>query len=299
VDRAAGMLRFGDGKHGFIPPAGVDNIRAFRYRTGGGAAGNVAPGSINTLATAVQGVESVFNPTAAGGGSDTVTTETMLRVGPQQISHRDRAVSPQDFEELAVEATRQVAKARCLASTNLRRVTSQVDPCHPAQRHDAHDARGWVSVIIVPRSPDALPCPSLELRRTVSDYLRERAPTLLVHGERLVVRPPDYVMVSIQADLFVDSLEHAAAVEEAADRALRKLLHPLEGGPEGLGWEFGRPIAASDVFAEPEAIRHVDHVEALQFKVEGRPNSAAGVEIGPQQLLASGRHTLLIRRNGG
>jgi predicted phage baseplate assembly protein len=298
VDRAAGILRFGDGVHGAIPPAGIDNIRAFRYRTGGGAAGNVVAGSLNTLATAVQGVESVFNPTAAGGGSDTATTETMLRVGPQQISHRDRAVSPEDFEELAVEATRQVAKARCLAATHLRRVTSQVDPCHPAQRHDAHDARGWVSVIIVPRSPDPLPCPSLELRRTVRDYLRERAPALLVAGDRLVVRPPDYVVVSIEAELFVESLEHAATVEEAADKELRKLLHPLEGGPEGLGWEFGRPIAASDVFAVLEAIRHVDHVEALRFKVDGRPDNAAGVEIGPHQLLASGRHTLRIRRNG-
>jgi hypothetical protein len=155
-----------------------------------------------------------------------------------------------------------------------------------------------VSVIIVPRSADPLPCPSLELRRTVRDYLLERAATLLVAGDRLVVRPPDYVLVSVEADLFIESLEHAAAVEEAADRALRTLLHPLEGGPEGLGWEFGRPIAASDVFAVLEAIRHVEYVESLQFKVEGRPDSAAGVEIDPHQLLATGRHTLRIRRNG-
>src|SRR5439155_18067549 len=41
IDRAAGELRFGDGVHGRIPPAGIDNIRAFRYRTGGGVAGNL------------------------------------------------------------------------------------------------------------------------------------------------------------------------------------------------------------------------------------------------------------------
>jgi hypothetical protein len=297
VDRAAGILRFGDGRHGAIPPADADNIRAFRYRFGGGAAGNVGPGEIKTLATAIQGIESVFNPTAAGGGSDTATTEAMLQIGPEQISHRDRAVSPEDFEELAREATRQVAKARCLAATNLVRATSQADPCHPSQRHQARDARGWVSLIIVPKSSDPLPCPSLELRRTVLDYLRERAPSLLVAGDRLVVRPPDYVVVSVRATLVVASLEQAAAVERAADQALRELLHPLTGGPEGQGWEFGRPIAASDVFGVLERIADLDHVTQLRFVVAGR-EFEHGVEIEPNQLIAGGRHELRIERIG-
>jgi Baseplate J-like protein len=296
IDRAAGVLRFGDGLHGSIPPAGIDNIRAFRYRTGGGAAGNVSAGDVTTLATAVQGIESVFNPTAAGGGADTASTDTMLEIGPQQISHRDRAVSAEDFEKLAVEASRQVAKARCLRTTNLLRATNQPDPCDPGQQHVAREARGWVSVIIVPKSGDPQPCPSLELRRTVLAYLRERAPGLLVAGERLVVRPPDYVVVSISASVFVASLEQASAVEAAAVDALRKLLHPLVGGPEGRGWEFGRPIAASDVFAVLEAIRDVDHVEGLVFHVDGRVDQSAGVEIGPNELLAGGKHVLNIKR---
>ncbi|HET9370900.1 MAG TPA: putative baseplate assembly protein [Vicinamibacterales bacterium] len=297
VDRAAGIVRFGDGRHGAIPPADVDNIRAFRYRFGGGADGNVAAGEIKTLATAIQGIESVFNPTPAGGGSDTATTDAMLQAGPQQLSHRDRAVSPEDFEELAREATRQVAKAKCLAATNLVRATSQADPCHPAQRHQAQDARGWVSLIIVPKSTDPLPCPSLELRRTVLDYLRERAPSLVVAGDRLVVRPPDYVVVSVRATLMVASLQVASAVERAADDGLRTLLHPLTGGPEGEGWEFGRPVAASDVFAALERIADLDHVEDLQFVVGDRVHEG-GVEIEPNQLIAGGRHVLTTRRIG-
>jgi hypothetical protein len=100
IDRAAGILQFGDDRHGRIPPAGIDNIRAFKYRTGGGLVGNLDAGAINTLATSVEGVDSVFNPTATGGGSDTADTTAMLTIGPRQISHRDRAVSPEDFEHL-------------------------------------------------------------------------------------------------------------------------------------------------------------------------------------------------------
>jgi len=40
LDPASGIVRFGDGQHGAIPPAGTDNIEA-RYRSGGGETGDI------------------------------------------------------------------------------------------------------------------------------------------------------------------------------------------------------------------------------------------------------------------
>jgi hypothetical protein len=296
IDRAAGQVQFGDGSHGRIPPAGVDNIRTFRYRTGGGAIGNVAAGKIEALGTAVAGVESVFNPTAAGGGSDKATTEAMLTIGPRRLSHRDRAVAAADFEELALEASRQVAKVRCLATTNLvRRGAGAADPCDAAQRHEARRTAGWVSLIVVPDTADPRPCPSLELRRTVKDYLRQRAPSVLASGDRIVIRPPDYVDVSVEAEIFVTSLEHAAAAESKARATLERFLHPLRGGPDGAGWEFGRPLWKSDVFSALEDIAEIDRIEHLQFHCRGRTDGER-VVIGPHELLASGSHLLVIKK---
>jgi Baseplate J-like protein len=296
IDRALGQLQFGDGVHGSIPPAGVDNIRAFSYRAGGGAIGNVAAGRIEALSTAVAGIESVFNPTPAGGGSDKADTEAMLTIGPRRISHRDRAVSAEDFEELAHEASRQVAKVKCLATTNLaRRGVGRADPCDPAQRHDAREASGWVSLIIVPDSADPLPCPSLQLRSAVKDYLQQRAPSVLAGGERIVVRPPDYVEVAIEAEIFVVSLDDAAAAETQARTRLDTFLHPLRGGPSGTGWDFGRPIGKSDVFAVLEQIEEVDRVENLLFHFRGGTD-ADRVVIGPNELLAAGQHRLAVKK---
>lgn len=295
IDRAAGVLQFGDGVHGRTVPAGVDNIRAFKYRTGGGDVGNVAANKIAALATAVAGIESAFNPTSAGGGSNKATTEEMLTIGPRRISHRDRAVSAEDFEELAREASRQVAKVRCLRTTNLqRRGAGAPDPCDPQQRHEALEERGFVSLIIVPDSTDAQPCPSLELRRTLKDFLRERAPSVVASSERIVVRPPDYVAVGIKATIIVTSIEKAAAVETDARKAVEQFLHPVTGGPDSKGWEFGRPILKSDVFALLERITDIDRVEDLLFLFRGQSNPER-VEIGPNELLASGKHDLTIR----
>jgi hypothetical protein len=296
IDRATSSLRFGDGEHGRIPPAGVDNIRAFRYRTGGGSLGNVAANKIKSLATAVDGIESVFNPSPAGGGSDKADTNAMLTIGPRRISHLDRAVSVEDFEELAYEASRQVAKVRCLATTNLTLSgVGKPDPCDPGQLHEAVEERGRVSLIIVPDSNEPRPCPSLELRRSVKDYLRERAPTSLAGDERIVVRPPDYVTVGVEADIFVTTLERAAAAESNARNKLTDFLHPVSGGPDGTGWDFGRSISKSDVFAVLERIPDIDRVENLSFQFRGQKNSDV-VAIGPNELLASGEHTLAIKK---
>jgi hypothetical protein len=296
IDRASGRVQFGDGVHGRIPPAGVDNIRAFRYRTGGGAIGNVEAGEIEALATAVAGVESVFNPTRAGGGSDKATTEAMLTIGPRRISHRDRAVSAEDFEELAEEASAQVAKARCLAATNLTRLgIGKPDPCDRNQRHQARGTPGWVSLILVPESPDPRPCPSVELRRTVKEFLSRRVPSLLATGERIVIRPPDYVEVGVEAEIFVTSLEKAATAESKARKELERLLHPLRGGADGQGWEFGRGIWKSDVFSALERIDEIDRVENVRFHFSGDTDTER-VVIGPNELLASGQHRLAIKK---
>jgi hypothetical protein len=294
-DRASGILQFGDGVHGRIPPAGVDNIRAFRYRTGGGAAGNVEAGRIQALVTSIAGIESVFNPTPAGGGSDTADTEAMLTIGPRRISHRDRAVSAEDFEELAFEASRQVAKARCLVTTNLIPGGGRADPCDAGVRHETRRALGWVSLIIVPDSPDPRPCPSLELRRAVAAHLRRRAPGVLAASERIVVRPADYVEVGIEAEVFVATLDKAAIVEARARDRLDLLLHPLRGGPGGTGWEFGRPIWKSDVLSALHSVADVDRVENLRFHFRGGTD-AERVVIGPNELLSSGQHRLSIRK---
>jgi baseplate J-like protein len=275
LDRHTGEIEFGDGLHGRIPPAGGDNIRAFVYQAGGGAAGNVEAEQINTPVTAVAGVDSVINPVAAGGGSDAATNEDMLTIGPAQISHRDRAVTPEDFERLALEASREVRKARCLPNRNAN------------GRHEV----GWTTVHIVPDSKDPKPTPSLELRRAVQRYLADRADATLVDQKHIVIGPPEYVPVTIEATIFAKSLDDVSTAEQRVKKQLEEFLHPLKGGREKEGWEFGRDLAASDLYALLEAIDEVDHVDSLSLFVKDSP-SGEHVAVAPDALIASGTHKI-------
>ncbi|MCG3156692.1 MAG: hypothetical protein DKINENOH_03316 [bacterium] len=271
LDRATGELRFGDGRNGQIPPAGLNNLRAFSYQAGGGAVGNVEAGEIQSLTTAIANVEAVINPVAAGGGSDTASLDDMLVIGPAMINHRRRAVTPQDFEWLAKQASRQVAKARCVRNLNAQ------------NRRET----GWVTLYLVPHSRESEPQPSLEMRRMVQRYVAEHCANTVAAPQHIFVAGPVYAEIDVLADLVVETIDAAARVEQEARAKLADFLHPLTGGPTDAGWEFGQGLSASDVYVLLEQIEGLDHVENLSFSRAGVAYTDL-VEIGANELVAGG-----------
>jgi predicted phage baseplate assembly protein len=281
LDRASGEIQFGDGKHGRIPPSGGDNIRAFSYQAGGGAAGNVRAGEIRTLVTSIGGIESVVNPIDAGGGSEEATLAQMLELGPAKISNRGRAVTTEDFESLAKEASRQVRKVRCVSNRNA----------------SGRSESGWVALYIIPDSPDAAPMASIELRRTVNDYLVQYIDLDLLGQQHVSVGAAQYVYLGVQATVYATSLNDIAAAEIHVRDKLNAFLHPLTGGPHRTGWEFGAGVAASDIYLLLEEIEQVDHVGELLFLFDGK-RSKERADIGANAIIAAGEHLITVLVDG-
>ena len=202
------------------------------------------------LKTTVPYVDKVTNTEAAAGGADAETLDSLLVRAPRTIRHGSRAVTVEDYEDLAMLASPEVARARCIPLRNL-----LADPLG----HSPRQARGEVSVIIVPRSRDAKPQPSLELLSRVQDYLEAHS----VPTAHVSVVGPLYVRVDVKRRVALAALEGASAVEQAVQQKLASFLHPLTGGLDGAGWDFGRQPHRSDLYALIEAVPGVDHLRSL------------------------------------
>jgi hypothetical protein len=74
--------------------------------------------------------------------------------------------------------------------------------------------------------------------------------------------------VEVEVDVAVVAFEAAGAVEQAIRQRLAAFLHPLTGGLDGKGWEFGRAPQLSDLYALIEAAPGVDHIVRLQEPIE-------------------------------
>ncbi|MGK7944659.1 MAG: putative baseplate assembly protein [Microcystaceae cyanobacterium] len=104
-------------QYGAVPPKG-SLISMVSYRTGGGQAGNVQKSTITIVKSAVPYVSQVINhkPTANGANAESLE-DVVIRV-PRLLRSRNRAVTAEDFENLAIEAGRgAIARARCLFPT--------------------------------------------------------------------------------------------------------------------------------------------------------------------------------------
>jgi hypothetical protein len=148
-------------------------------------------------------------------------------------------------------------------------------------------------VHIVPDSQDAQPVPSLQLRRAVQRYLSDRADVTVVDQEHIVIGPPEYVPVTVEATVFAKSLDLVAIAEQQVKKQLEDFLHPLKGGPDQEGWEFGRDLAASDLYALLEAIDEVDHVGPLRL-FSGETAGDEQIVVGADELIASGSHRITM-----
>ncbi|MGH4012335.1 MAG: putative baseplate assembly protein [Pseudonocardiaceae bacterium] len=260
VDPLSGQIRFGDGQAGRVAPRGQNNVR-ITYRTGGGAAGNRAAGTITTLKSAVPYVDTVTNHERSQGGSPQESIERLYDRGPRVLRHRDRAVTAQDLEDIAFDASAEVVRVRAVPPSQFDPLDLWLDPAAPKPGAAHGDAEaGRVGMIVVPDSAEPRPAPSLGLLRQVHAHLRARVPATA----ELWVAGPEWIRVTVTATVVPRSPEVADPVRDRVRAALEHYLHPLTGGPDGSGWAFGRKPHRSDLFAVTEAVEGVDHIRSLE-----------------------------------
>jgi predicted phage baseplate assembly protein len=305
VDASEGMVIFGDGKQGMIPPAIFDtqlgspettrttpiaNVRANRYRWGGGANGNAGPGKITSLDSPIPFVGSVTNFRPSVGGGDQETIESARSRAPREIRSRSRAVTADDFEFLAQQTPGgRIRRAKALP---LRHPT--IEPERPAGAGLAATAvpvPGVVTVIVVPDSTDAQPMPSEETLNLVWRWL---------DGHRLIttevyVAAPKYRKVEIEVRVIAKPTADSGIVERELKLRLLDYFHPLKGGADGTGWPFGQTIFFSEtyrqIFTTPGVLR-LD-ANAMTTYLDGEPQKpCADIQLGPDQLIWSDTHSV-------
>jgi hypothetical protein len=249
IEHNSGEVRFGNGERGMIPPAGKDNIKS-KYQYGGGSKGNVAAGEIAKLMTALPFVDSVTNPEVSDGGGEKEDMDRARERGPQMLKHRDRAVTYEDYLGLVKAEFQKVAKLKCLPTTD------------PSMQYKP----GWVTLIVVPQSDEPKPLPTQQLISEIQSFLFERSSTHITLRPQIHLINPGYIMVWVETRVQYTSITEAKTIESRIINNLTEFFHPLRGGPEKKGWDFGRNVFISEVYEVIENTEGVDYVDQLFLK---------------------------------
>lgn len=268
--------------HGAVPAKGAP-IRVRSYYVGGGLAGNVARGALRQLRTSIPYVDRVENRRAATGGVDGETLDEAKVRGPIALRSRGRAITAEDYEQLAREVAPEVARLRCATAEDT--------------------TPGAVRVLVVPsvggaegrlRFEELLP--SDETLQRIATHLDERR----VIGARVLVEPPVYQGITVVGRLRARSRISEARLQANALTALYEYFNPVVGGPDADGWPFGRPVHVGEVYSVLQRVEGCELVEDVRLfaadPISGeRGEAAQRLELGAHALVFSYEHQIRVQ----
>jgi hypothetical protein len=199
-----------------------------------------------------------------------------------------RAVTAYDFEQLALSVnetadskTGKIARLICIPGRNL-----------PAEWEGAveQNTSADVSVVVLSDQPASHgggePAPELLYKVR---HILDRARLLCT---RVHVLGPRYVTIGFRARLAIRPNFQPDAVHETALVALRRFFDPVQGGPNGSGWPFGRDVYTSEIYQLLAPLNGVEEVldviatPAEQKRIlRNRLQEVEAIDLGPGELV--------------
>ena len=223
VDSNEGIVCFSDGRRGRIPPSRKDETIRVKYRTGGGKAGNVEAGKIDRMGQAIGFINKVENPLMTSGGCDQETLQEALQRNAAALRHRYRAVTAPDYESLALEATRNILKAKCFSNYNQFGKKQPGCVTLAVLQKDFINGRDYFDSI----------------KDQVADYIKKRICGNIATLAGFEVVEPQFLELCVKVEVQVDDFSEVFNTKKLVLDKLESFINPMTGNFDGGGWEIG------------------------------------------------------------
>lgn len=255
------------------------------YKVGGGAKGNIPAYSIKGLKNSIAFVEKVINHKPSFGGCEMEPLEEAIERETQALRHRDRAVTSGDFEALALHASRNVAKVRCIPNM------------------DANFNRkvGYTALVILPKGGSRRDDFFAALKDEVKSYVLDKTSCVIAFEDKISVMEPVFIEYSVIASVAIEDMNSIIEVEKEAEISINTYLDHQNGNFDKRGWEIGAYPYTSGFFTLLKAVSKVKYIENLIVNVreirygKSRLVTLEALENMPYIMIKSGQHHINVK----
>jgi Baseplate J-like protein len=222
-----------------------------RFEDGGNAADHyqqpLPVATIDRLVEPDARIAAIEQPFTSSGGKPAERPETFYTRVSERLRHKQRALTPWDYERLVLQRFGQIYKAKCLSAS------AATDPGH-------------VDMIVIPDIREMLPSDAFaprapaNLLADIQTYLGERAPA----SASIRVRNAQYVPVLVRLGVrFMPGVEEGFARKRLNDDLVR-FLSPW-AYDEGAELMIGGKIYASSIIDFVDRRDYVDYVAEVKL----------------------------------
>lgn len=247
LDCQKGILMFGNGDHGMIPPEN-STITIEEYKTGGGRKGNVSTGQI--MFTENERRVTVINTKNAHGGIEAETTDSALERVRRERKKPTRLLNENDIETLVWQTPgKRFSSVKVLSGY------------HPVMKNV--QLPSTITIVVVPflYGNSRLPVPCNAFLETVRKYLKDKC----LIGTEIHVVGPDFIAVSVFTKIKIKNRCSKEKISIEAEEKINQFLDPVSGGQEKKGWVLGRPVYTNEIIAELLTIEGVICIDSISL----------------------------------
>lgn len=284
VDRITGVVVFGNGRYGRIPPFGREEGICVHYKCGGGSKANVEKKQINSLNQTVGFVTGVENPEGLYGGLDAETPKEALQRFSAKLRHWDRAVTARDYEELAMEAVRGLKKVRCFGGKN----------------EQGEKEKGAVTLVVMPNQEQMSQSQICSVQETIYQYISTRMDPGILERKQFYIIAPKLAEVKVVAEVIVESFQDVFHVRRKIQKKIEAFLDPMKGHFDGEGWEIGQfpnVMQIQNVIKDVTEVVQIQKVYFVTFINGAKGRQEVNLEVicrHPYILPISGTHEVSV-----
>jgi hypothetical protein len=232
----------------------------------------LAPGSIKEALTGLPGITKVTQPLASFGGRPPEALEMRNIRMSERLKHKNRAVSPWDYERLILAHFPDVDMVKCFPGISSQtwncwdrrnaRGKSRHWACASCRRYGVAEQPGHLLVCVVPRmvqparplARDPQPRGDAVLLSRIQSFLEERASAFAA----VEVSNPVYEKIQIRCTVRFADGHGGWGYRQRLNRDISRYISPWQPGgyQAGFGWRIRR----SDVISHIQSLSYVGFV---------------------------------------
>jgi hypothetical protein len=229
--------------------------------------GNLSPGSITGVLSGLPGISKICQPLPSFDGRVTEKERARKIRISERLKHKNRAVTPWDYEHLILERFPEVFKVKCFPGINSLAwqcweqrqmcVNMKHWDCTKCKTIHTRNQPGHLLITLVPWikqisgsfSKDPEPMANVQLLSRVKSYVQGLASTFV----SIEVRNPVYEKIQIRCRVRFKSQENLWGKKRNLDQAISAFISPWSdvGYRARFGWCIRRSDLVSHIQAQP------------------------------------------------
>lgn len=285
VNRIDGTVEFPNGRNGKIPTWDEEPTIRIEYSCGGGSRGNLPEHQINRLNRSIGFISTVDNYEMTIAGCEQEQVQEAIERNSAALRHGYRAVTTEDYENLARAAARNICKAKCFSN-----------------RDDKGNREcGHVTLVVLQKDYEAGRKYFDSVSNQIMGYMKNRVSAQLIEQNRFHITEPDFLELSVSVSVRVSEYDQVFEVRTGIRERLDEFLNPLTGNYHKKGWEIGTIPNTAQISNALKDIRGIYYIENVRMVATRRGQYGMGevdihkVKNSPYILPLSGNHEIIVK----